>query len=168
MLMKIRELEKQDAERMLEWMHDGFVVEKMHTDFATMTIEDCRNFIYSSCGSESVHFAIVNDKDKYMGTVSLKHITNKTAEFAIVLHREALGTGYAKWAMQKILVMAAERYKLDVVYWCVSKENLRALKFYDKNGYRRVTAKCLNIYGNYTKEEIESYIWYKVELLQNT
>ncbi len=38
-----------------------------------------------------LHLAIVDDNDIYMGTVSLKHITNQSAERAIILRSCALG-----------------------------------------------------------------------------
>ena len=43
--MKLRELEKKDAELMLEWMHDRNVVHWLNTDFDSKTIADCEKFI---------------------------------------------------------------------------------------------------------------------------
>ena len=79
--MKLRKLKKQDAPMMLEWMHDPQVVENMKTDFLSKTIQDCERFIEQAQNtSESLHLAIADDRDEYMGTVSLKHIRDKTAE----------------------------------------------------------------------------------------
>ena len=94
--MRLRKLELNDSKRMLEWMHDPFVVEKLQTNFINKTIEDCIAFINNSQNDENIHLAIVDDNNQYMGTVSLKHITANTAEFAITVHRDVMGKGYAK------------------------------------------------------------------------
>jgi len=73
--MKLRKLMEKDAELMLEWMHDESVVEYMGANFASKTIDDCKNFIMSNQATDKdLNLAIVDDDDTYMGTVSLKHI----------------------------------------------------------------------------------------------
>jgi diamine N-acetyltransferase len=146
--MKLRRLELKDAELMLEWMHDPSVVENLQTDFASKTIADCEGFIISAQnGSKDLHLSIVDDDDKYRGTVSLKHIQNGSAEFAITVCKSAMGKGYSKYAMTEIIRIGFEELNLQSVYWCVSPENKRAICFYDKNGYQRVDAISLIIGG---------------------
>ena len=78
--MKLRKLQINDALLMLEWMHDKSVVENMQTDFASKTIDDCRTFIENSYDeNKSVHLAITDDSDIYMGTASLKNINNNNS-----------------------------------------------------------------------------------------
>ena len=166
--MKLRELKQKDAERMLEWMHDKSVVGKLHTDFDSKTMEDCCEFITDSNDGENIHLAITNDDDLYMGTVSLKHITETNAEFAITIHREAMGMGYALRAMHEIINIGCEKHGLQQVYWCVNPENERALRFYDKNGYKRVDISLYRkqfykIDQNYEDKDIKSFIWYVFE-----
>ena len=73
--MKIRPLLPKDAPLMLEWMHDPDVVKFMHADFASKTLTDCERFIQAAKSSaENLHYAVVNDEDEYMGTVSLKTV----------------------------------------------------------------------------------------------
>ena len=160
--MRLRNLEMRDARRMLEWMHDYFVVEKMQTNFLNKTIEDCQSFINNSHSEKELHLAIVDDSDTYMGTVSLKRITKDTAEFAIAVRRDAMGQGYSIWAMNEILKMGFEKYRLKYIYWCVSTNNIRALRFYDKNHFSRVEANKIVIAGGYTNEQINTYVWYQV------
>lgn len=163
--MKLRQLEARDADKMLAWMHDNFVVEKLQNNFADKTIEDCRNFIANSNDDSNLHLAITNDSDEYMGTVSLKNITVDRAEFAITICREAMGSGYSIWAMREILKTGFEKYHLKDIYWCVAPDNLRALRFYDKYNYPRVKAEEIgNGVQGYSEEQIERYIWYKVSI----
>lgn len=161
--MKLRKLQLKDAPFMLEWMHDKSVVENMQTDFASKTIEDCENFIRAANSTiHDLHLAIVDENDIYMGTVSLKHIENNTAEFAITVRKSAMGKGYSHFGMVEILRVGLEELGLDRIYWCVSSNNKRAVRFYDKNGYQRIDASLFVREGG--RGQLFSniyYIWYQ-------
>lgn len=63
---------------MLEWMHDPSVAGSLRADFASKTLRDCKDFIATTWeAGKNLHLAIVDDNDIYMGTVSLKHITEQ-------------------------------------------------------------------------------------------
>ena len=158
--MKLRELQAKDAPLMLEWMHDPDVVKDLRRDFASKTLEDCLQFIQSSKNSkEDLHCAVVNDDDEYMGTVSLKHIREERAEFGITVRSCAMGKGYAQFGMRSIIEKGFSELGLDEIYWCVSPENKRALRFYDKSGYER--CEQLSPMEQYTDEEKNWYRWYR-------
>lgn len=136
--MELRELKLKDAKYMLEWMRDTELVEYMGTNFADKTLEDCEHFIESNQDNQSnMHWAIVDEKDEYMGTVSLKNIEKTKAEFAIAIRRCAMGKGYSKYAMEECIKYAFQHMGLKKVYWYVSPANERAIRFYEKNGYQR-------------------------------
>ncbi len=138
--MILRNLEPKDAPFMLEWMHDKTVVAHLSANFAAKTLADCEGFIAASQDmTRDLHLAVADDRDEYMGTVSLKHIdrTHKTAEFAITFRACAQGKGYASWGMRAILEKGIRELGLEEIYWCVSPVNGRAVHFYDKNGYTR-------------------------------
>ena len=159
--MNLRKLELKDAPLMLEWMHDKSVVEDLRTNFLTKTIEDCENFIIRSWDdSNNWNVAIVDEDDTYMGTVSLKNIKEDSAEFGITIRSCAMGKGYSIWAMKEALRIGFEENGVQKVYWCVSPDNKRAVRFYDKNGFERVDAKELDMIEGYTQEQIGSYVWY--------
>lgn len=162
--MYLRKLKEKDAKPMLEWMHDQDVVNNMATDFMHMTLEDCLSFIRKSNDDESytVNRAICSDDDEYLGTISLKNISsvNKNAEYAVVLKREAMGSGVAKFATMEILKLAFIGLKLHKVYLYVRSGNIRAQKFYDKIGFRKegiFLEHIKNINENY-----ENLIWLAV------
>lgn len=163
--VKLRRLELKDAPLMLEWMHDKSVVENLSANFGAKSIEDCKAFIKSSeSDKDNLNLAIVSEEDEYMGTVSLKHIDkeNKNAEFAIAIRTCAMGKGYSKYGMAEIIRVGLEELGLDEVYWCVSPENKRAVRFYDKNGYERVPHSNVKSIG-YTPEQIKEFIWYSAK-----
>ena len=162
--MKIRTLEKKDAEYMLEWMHDSSVTADLNTDFERKTIEDCEAFIEASwADTENCHFAIVDEKDEYMGTVSLKHIDaeHKEAEFAIAIRKTAMGKGLSSYGMKSIIRYGLEKLDLDRIYWYVSKNNHRAVRFYDKNGFLRI-GEPMNRWTDQFESDLSSYYWYVV------
>lgn len=161
--MILRRLKEKDANCMLEWMHDRDVTENMHTNFADMQIKDCLGFIRNSYTNENdFHLAVVDENDKYMGTVSLKHIDKKnhTAEFAIIIRKCAMGTGLSAKAMQDILRMGIKEKNLKYIFWCVCKKNVRAIRFYDKNGYKRTDNVPVYIKDKYDEILLQKLIWY--------
>ena len=152
---------------MLEWMHDETVVYKMNKNFFEMTIDDCNSFIdenrvteYEACNLINITYAIVDDNDEYMGSVSLKNIDKNTsnAEFAIVLRKCAMKKGYSKFAMNEIFKIGFFNYGLKNIYWYVRKENLRAIKFYAKMGYEHTDIDLQSVIQNEINNN--DYYWY--------
>ena len=165
--MIIRELEMEDALFMLEWMHDDYIVHDLQTDFSSKTLEDCYSFIIAAKHDiNNIHLAVANEENEYMGTVSLKNISDDSAEFAITIRASAMGKGYSKWAMDEILRKGFDELGLSLIYWCVSPENKRAVRFYDKNGYERILPENLEICG-YSEDQINAYLWYYIRVPEN-
>ena len=136
--MILRRLKKEDAPLMLEWMHDKEVTHDLASDFSSKTIKDAERFITTSQNAgKDLHMAIATDDDEYMGTVSLKHIDRVAgnAEFAIAVRQCAMGRGYAWFGMEEIVRKAFDELGLECVYWCVSRNNTRACRFYDKHNF---------------------------------
>ena len=160
--MILRELNETDAPYMLEWMHDKSVVKDLPTDFASKTEEDCYAFIAHAKGADYLHMAVASDEEEYMGTVSLKHIDieNGSAEFAIAMRVQAMGRGYAWFGMCEMLKLAFEKFKLQCVYWCVSDDNKRACRFYEKHGFHEVCDVPDVIAKRY--KQVENLRWYSV------
>ena len=161
---RLRPLQEKDAPFMLEWMHDDFVVHNMKTDFASKTMEDCKNFIAWATDKDVMdtdcNLAIVDEQDEYQGTVSIKHIKDGKGEFAITIRKGAMGKGISKWGMAAIIQYGFSELFLREIYWCVSPDNARAVRFYDKNGYRRIEAPSYA--SGYTDQEMAYFYWYAV------
>ncbi len=159
--MRLRKLDLKDAPLMIEWMHDKKVTEDLRTDFSNKTIKDAEAFIKASWESNSdLHLAIVSDEDEYMGTVSLKHIKDFNAEFAITVRRISMGRGYAWFGMEEVLKKAFDEMKLESVYWCVSRNNERAVRFYDKHNFNEAIDIPQKILERY--KGVDNLKWYSV------
>ena len=163
---RLRRLLPKDAPLMLEWMHDEEVICNLQAEkFRTMTLIDCQRFI-NACSDDTcnLHMAIVDD-DTYMGTVSLKCIDmkKKEAEFAIAMRRSAMGTGMAKIGMQEILRMGFEKIGLKKIYWDVRITNARAIRFYEKSGYKRWENVPEAVAARYNLISSDELIWFCIE-----
>ena len=161
--MNLRELEIKDAPYMLEWMHDDSVVKHLRGKISSKTIEDAKKFIIDSQSlKHDVHLAIVSDEDEYMGTVSLKNIdnNNKSAEFAITVRSSAMGKGYSWYGMDEIIKRAFRDYGLENVYWCVDKNNTRAVRFYDKHNFHEALDIPIEVLNRY--KEMNNLKWYSI------
>ncbi|MDF2802132.1 MAG: GCN5-related N-acetyltransferase [Anaerocolumna sp.] len=161
-IMQVRELKKKDAILMEEWMKNEDISNSFQYEFTKTSIEKCEKFIVRAQRDvKSLHLAIVDDNDEYMGTVSLKNIDfiNRKSEYAIVLRKVAIGNGYAKIATDIILYIAFKILNLHKVYLNVFEDNLRANKFYEKYGFisEGKFADSLIVRGNY-----KSINWYSI------
>lgn len=136
----LRSLRMEDAPFMLEWMHDPDVGTLLEARFDLMSLEDCERFIeLAHEDDESVHLAIIDpDTDEYIGTISLKRVDvkNLRAEYAVATRTKAHGTGIAACATRDVLRVAFEVLGLRSVFLNVRADNLRAIRFYEKVGFR--------------------------------
>ncbi len=159
--MYLRRLELKDAPLMLAWMHDKRVTANLRSNFAFKTMEDAENFIrFSWNNEENINLAIASDEDEYMGTVSLKHVEDGSAEFAITVRVEAMGRGYSWFGMETIIEKAFSEYGLESVYWCVSRDNERAVRFYDKHNFNEVLDIPQKVLERY--DGVDNLKWYSV------
>jgi len=133
----MRKLQKKDAVFMFEWMKEDDITRYFNNDFTKMQLEDCEAFILNSNNNRNIHYAICDEKDEYLGTISMKNIDykNKNAEYAIVLRKKAIGRGFANIATKEILKIAFFELDLEKIYLCVPEINTRAISFYKKFGF---------------------------------
>lgn len=156
----LRQLTEQDAEGMLEWMHDKELCGGFRFDGSKCTIQSAKQFIVTSMTDQNRHYAITDDTNEYFGTISLKNIDSKQAEYAIAMRRKATGTGIACSATKEVLHIAFEELKLERVYLNVLVDNIRAIKLYEKVGFVYISGRDSKI----TVDEYEKQLkWYSME-----
>ncbi len=139
--MTLRKLEEKDADGMLEWMCDPEIQKNFRFIAENKTRQDMLNFIKEAeirpVEGKSIHYAVVDENDEYLGTVSLKNVnmTAKNAEFAISLRRKAQGRGIGTAASKELLRLAFEQFGMERVYLNVLPENQKAIRLYEKIGF---------------------------------
>ena len=161
--MRLRKLQSKDAKGMLEWMKEPTINQYFRFDSSSVNRDTVEQFIIDAQEkfekNETYHYAIVDEGNEYLGTVSLKDIDHlaKTAEYAISLRKCAQGKGIGSWATREILRIAFEEKGLHRVYLNVLTKNKMAIKMYKKCGF---------IYEGEFKEhlfikgELQSLQWY--------
>ncbi|MEG0660364.1 MAG: GNAT family N-acetyltransferase [Anaerorhabdus sp.] len=174
----LRRLRNDDKSYMLEWMSNDAIKNCFCFDSSKTTEQAVTQFINESFTFKNRHYAIIDENDEYMGTVSLKKINDipNTAEFAIVLREKAMGKGYGKSAIKDILNIAFNELKLHTVYLSVLKNNSRAIKLYQKMGFtiREDYKKCQSIndskldlfYFSISKKQMESILYSELSFPQ--
>lgn len=162
----LRELQDKDAPYMLEWMQDSSIACFFRFGAEIMTIDSCRDYIMNAGKNERCkHYAIVDEVDEYLGTISLKEIDyeKKEAEYAISTRKKVHGTGAALEATHQIWKIAFEDLQLERIYLNVLTENKRANAFYIKAGFQfeYLEKDALEIRG-----EKKSLNWYAVNRVE--
>lgn len=142
-MIELRKLKEKDAPFMLEWMHDAEIQKSFQKNMLGMSLQDAETFcklaeIHQDLqDGQSLHFAIVDEKDEYLGTISLKEIDlhNKTGEYAISIRKKAQGRGIAKKATGLLLQKAFKEYGIHRVYLNVLADNEAAIHLYEHCGF---------------------------------
>lgn len=164
-MIHLRRLKREDAEGMLEWMHDPDIQKNFQTDMASKTLADVENFISSALcypvEGGSIHLAIADEDDVYLGTISLKDISmyDRRAEYAISLRKSAQGRGIAAEATRQLLTLSFRDWKLERIYLNVLSENTKAIQLYEKCGFFYEGAFRKHLY---LKGEFKTLKWYSV------
>ena len=141
-MIHLRKLNMNDAKGMLEWMHDPDIQRGFQTDMSAKTLEDVSAFIegaeYALSDGSSMHFAIANEQEEYLGTISLKDISlrDRRAEYAISLRKCAQGKGVGYEATQLLLHYAFCTLDLNKIFLNVLSDNLPAIHLYQKCGFQ--------------------------------
>lgn len=160
--MVLRELQEKDAMYMLEWMKDEEISKCFQFDTKSADINRCKAFIENNkSDTKNRHYAIINEEDEYLGTISLKNIDliNKNAEYAIATRKKAHGTGISKQATIDLLKIAFNDINLEKVYLNVLSKNTRAVKFYEKIGFKYEGEFRNHLYIN---SEFQNLKWFSI------
>lgn len=159
--MKIRKMKVEDIEGILSWMNDQGIIKYFRLNEKSKNRDSVLRFINHSFTELNQHFAIADDNDEYLGTVSLKNINNieLEAEVAIVLTRKNIGKGNGKFALKEILKYAKCELHLKRIYLNVFDDNIRAKELYEKVGFAKYDCSEVQIDG-----EARMLDWYEYNL----
>lgn len=173
MNIHLRKLEEKDAEGMLEWMHDADIQKNFRLDGSNKSKEDVIAFINDAetapVNGKSIHLAIADEHNEYLGTISLKNVDMeaKNAEYAISLRKKAQGQGIGLEATRKVLSLAFEVYELEKVYLNVFSDNINAICLYEKCGFVCEGEFRRHLYLNGEYKSLKWYSMLKEEFQRN-
>lgn len=138
-MVVLRKLCEKDADGMLSWMYNPQVQKGFRKDMSTNTQETVRSFIANACYEKkqggAIHFAVIDDSDEYMGTMTLKEIdvANNNAEVAYVICPENQGRGLGETGLKLLCQKAFEEYDF---------ERLSLEAYTDNPASNRLAIKC--------------------------
>ena len=160
--MKLRKLNLNDAPGMFEWMKDPLCNKHFRFDPDKVTMESVKEFIKKAEKDPvNQHYAITNENDEYLGTISLKNINENdgNAEYAVALRSSVSGKGLGYKATMAVLDIAFNEMKLNRVYLNVWPENERAIALYIKCGFKLEGEFREHVY---VRGEYKNLMWYGI------
>ncbi len=148
----MRELERGDLPILNEWRNDPDVMHFLGNNFLFISsdVDEAWFDQYLKHRDRNVRLAMIHKKDgRYLGNVNLTNIhpINRAAEFSIVIgNKEYWGHGFGEEATRVMLDHGFLNLNLHRIYLSVIAYNDRALKLYEKIGFRNEGAAREGIY----------------------
>ena len=115
----------------------------LYSDYNFPDLDDyeIKKWFYTRTSEASVKsFAVLLDNKKTIGLINLKHIRRilKVASFGIVFDPKYIGKGYGTTALKAIIKYYFETMEMRALYLDVAAHNKRALRCYEKCGFKKV------------------------------
>ncbi len=139
--INLRGVEKEDyTEGMHKWAGDPDFNRFLSHGVRPATKTAMENLYEDLKSKENIIFAITDSRtEKTIGIIGLHHINWQTASAEYTIHigeKAYWGTGCAKEATEYILRHAFSVLNLNKVWLGVAEPNAKAVKFYQKMGFR--------------------------------
>ena len=138
-MLTLREVASADSDRMLAWRNQEDVRQWMYTDHVIEPIEHARWFT-SMLHNDAMRYWVIDLDSVPVGVVHLSAISreNRVCEWGMYLGDPvARGTGAAEAAMFLSLERAFGDFEMSRVTCEVLAGNERALRLYERVGFRR-------------------------------
>jgi RimJ/RimL family protein N-acetyltransferase len=139
--VRLRALERGDAERGHRWINDGQVRELLHGMRYPVSVEDEERWLEGATSSSfsRVALAIETREGAHIGNAELRGVSaeDRRGELGILIgEKEYWGKGYGTDATVTVLRFAFEVMNLHRVWLTTGDNNPRAIACYRKCGFR--------------------------------
>jgi RimJ/RimL family protein N-acetyltransferase len=141
--LRLRELERPDLAAVNRWRNDPEVIRFLGANFIFISPEIDQRWYdsYLTARDRTVRLAMEDsESNRVIGCVYLTdiHRVNRSAEFAILIgEKEYWGRGHGTEASRRVLAHAFDDLNLHRIYLSVLADNLRAIRLYEKLGFRQ-------------------------------
>lgn len=139
MIITIRQFEKTDIPKKVEWINNPENNRFLHYDIP-ICVEKTEKWFDSHKGDDSRYDAVIECNGMPVGTIGLLSIDqkNKKAEYYIAMGETSYkGKGVAKEASRLILEYGFEELELNRIYLFTEVENVVAQKLFERVGFVR-------------------------------
>lgn len=160
----IKPLEVKDVYEMIHW---GKHKDPLFKDYNFPVLNDeevLRWYNYRTQKKDSKCFSVFDEKNEMIGYINLRNIRRifRTAKLGIVFNPSVLNKGYGTEAIKLLLDYYFNRMKMKVMYLDVAKFNKRAIRCYEKNGFK-IIREYKAKHGNFKNElfDADSYLFYE-------
>ena len=137
--IKLRALEKNDLEKWVRWLNDAEVT-KFTTIIYPFSMEEEEEWYRKTTADQNIkNFIIETLKGKAIGGISLNKINwkDRNAELGIVIgEKDFWNKGYGTDAVRTLLDFTFSEMNLHRIYLRVFAYNKRALRAYEKCGFK--------------------------------
>lgn len=153
-MYKLRELEKEDIIEINKWRNDEELIKCLGAPFRYINLDVDYKWYenYMQNRNNTIRCTITDISDKnILGLVSLTNINtiNQSAKFHIMIgDTENTNKGIGYFVTSKMLDHAFNNINLNRVELGVLESNTRALKLYEKIGFKKEGIKRQSIYKN--------------------
>lgn len=132
----IRPMRRDDMQRLRQWSNDPEMRRLAGEKFSGDTTDWWNRMVRDR---HRTAFAIITEEDLLIGDIELEHITwrAKEAEIRIAIDPSQWNRGYGTRALLEALEVAFTRLRLESVYLRVANDNIRAIRVYQKAGFRK-------------------------------
>ena len=129
----------EDAEKFTEWLNDFEVTDYTARSGMLISLEEERKYLEENYNMEATFAIVTIDEDKLIGTVGLESINriDRSAILGIFIgDKEYRGNGYGTEAIKLILDYGFNYMNLNSIKLHLMSFNQRALKCYEKCGFK--------------------------------
>lgn len=135
--LTIHPVEKEDLDFLHEMFNNADIVDYWFIEPYSTKYKMEQDFEKYADSESTRQFILKNGKTK-VGMIALYSIDtrHRNAEFAIMIHPEQQGKGYAKQATKLALSYGFRKLNLHKIYLIVAASNDRAIHAYEKVGFK--------------------------------
>lgn len=159
MKVTIRKFEKTDIVNKIKWINNPENNIYLHYDLPLMK-DKTEGWFEKNKDSAERYDAVIEVDDIAVGIIGLLNIDkkNRKAEYYVTIgEKEYRGKGISVKATKLLIEYAFQRLGLNRIYLYVEKENISAIKSYERIGFRREGELCQDIFskGHY----VDRYVY---------
>ena len=138
--VRLRAIERSDLSRCVRWLNDPEVVRYLAAYFPLSMAQEERWFERLLSDEDRRVFAIEAEDGTHIGNIGIDGLDwkNRSAALGIFIgEQECWGHGYGTDAVRTLLRFAFEELNLHRVWLTVHDDNPRAIRCYEKCGFRQ-------------------------------